>query len=92
MPIHITKEYVGLAMKIAPTYCGFKAKKIHQLTNHTMMGVPDCLKCIDLYYQDYPNVDAGRNPYFSAHNSEGNEKLRAIKAKKAKKLNVTEGR
>ncbi len=75
---HITKEYVGLGMKIAPTYCGFEAKSIFQLTNNTLMQ-SECPKCIDLYYQEHPNADCGRNPYFCAHDSKGNSTLRKMK-------------
>lgn len=76
---HITKEYTGLGLSIAPTYCGYNAKTIWELTNNTLMRA-DCLKCIDLYYQDHPNADCGRNPYFCAHNPGGNSRLRKIKA------------
>lgn len=81
---HITTQYTTSAIIMVPTYCGSKPKTIWEVTNNSLMHA-DCPKCIDLYYQDHPNADCGKNPYFNAHNSEGNEKLRTLKTKKLKK-------
>lgn len=81
---HITKQYSMSSIMTIPTYCGSKPKTIWEVTNNTLMQA-NCPKCIDLYYQDHSNADCGTNPYFNAHNSEGNKKLRIIKAKKLKK-------
>lgn len=60
---------------IKTSYCGKEPKDIfHSASSPGRDGT--CLKCQDLYYQKHPNANAGSNPYFSAHNPQGNSELR----------------
>lgn len=76
---HIAIDYWNGDRNI--TYCGKIPKNIFNVTSSA--GNEDCPKCTDLYYQDHPNSNCHVNPYFCAHNPEGNLRLRAIKAKQA---------
>lgn len=75
---HIAIDYYNGDINV--TYCGEVPKNIFKVTSSA--GTEECSKCTDLYYQDHPNSNCHVNPYFDAHNPEGNSKLRAIKTEK----------
>ena len=81
---HIAIDYDYRLGEKNITHCGAIPKDAHGV-----LGSPqhhgECPACIDLHYQEHPNCNPYYNPYFCAHNPEGNSKLRKIKVDKLKR-------